>query len=104
MVCIDYSSHPVTLGELSRISIDFGENLTLGVKLRKALSEGEKTERNQCVALRRAAAYEWVSQGCPRRPLRSHGYSLWGRSCVRQSSSRHPNVWRYRAKRYLYEI
>ena len=40
----------------------------LGDKLRTALSEPEKGERNQCVILHRAAAYEWVPQGCPRRP------------------------------------
>ena len=68
MTRIDYSPHPVSVGGLEWLSIDFGENLPLGDKLRKALSEGEKTERNQCVVLHLAAAYEWVRQGCPRRP------------------------------------
>ena len=40
MVCIDYSSHPVALGELSWVIIDFWGDLTLGDKLRNALSEG----------------------------------------------------------------
>ena len=68
MVCIDYSAQPVTLGELSWIIIDFGENRTLGDKLRNALSEGEKVERSQCVALLLAAAYEWVIQVSRRPP------------------------------------
>ena len=68
MVCIDYYSQPVTVGALTWLSVDFGENLQLGEKMRKALSEGEKNERNRCVVLHRAAAYEWVLQGCPRRP------------------------------------
>ena len=50
MVCIDYSSQPVTFGELPWSRIDFWENLTIGDKLRNALSEGEKTGRNQCVS------------------------------------------------------
>ena len=68
MTCIDYSSHPVAVGGLAWLIIDFGENLPLGGKLRKALSEGGNTERNHRVALHLAAAYEWVSQGGPRRP------------------------------------
>ena len=66
MVCVDYSPHPVTVGELSWASVDFGENSPLWDKMRQALPDGEKTERNQCVALHLAAAYEWVLQGRPR--------------------------------------
>ena len=68
MVCIDYTSQLISVGDLNWLVIDFGENLPLGDKLRMALSEGGKIERNQRVVLHLAAAYEWVLQGWPRRP------------------------------------
>ena len=58
----------ISVGDLHWMSIDFGENLPLGGKLRTALSEADKVERNQCVVLHMAAAYEWVPQGRPRMP------------------------------------
>ena len=68
IVCVDYSSQSLSIGNLFWTGIDFGETSHLGNKPRAALSEPGKSERNQCVILHLAAAYEWVLQGCPRRP------------------------------------
>ena len=68
MVCVGYSSQTVSVGELGWAGIDFGGNFPIGAKMRRALSEGEKIERNQCAVLQLAESYEWVLQGCPRRP------------------------------------
>ena len=66
--CADYTAQRVSIGGLVWGSSDFGEVLPLGDKLRPALSEGWKTERDQFVALHLATAYEWVLQKCTRRP------------------------------------
>ena len=67
--CIDYSSQPLSVGFLHWIGVDFGDQLSLNNHLRNALPEPDKKERNQCVAIHLAAAYEWYLQGCPERPL-----------------------------------
>ena len=92
MVCIDYSSQTVSIGELSWAIIDFGENFPLGGKMRTALSEGERIERNQCVVLHLASAYEWAAQGCPRRPRRCLECIRLAHSCDKWDTNRHPNV------------
>ena len=68
IVCVDQSSQSLAIGNLLWAGIDFGEESHLGSKLRMALSEPEKVERNQCAILHLEAAYEWGLQGRPRMP------------------------------------
>ena len=68
MVCIDYSSQTVSVGEMSWAIVGRGENLPIGGKCAWHYLNGG-TERYQCVALHLAAAYEWAPpQWRPRRP------------------------------------
>ena len=60
-----FSSQSVSIGNFFWAGIDFGEVTQLGEKIRKASSEHEKTERNRCVILHLAVAYEWALQGAP---------------------------------------
>ena len=62
---VDYASQTWSLGPLRWAGIDFGEQITLGRKLRAALSVPGKYVRNQCFVLHLEAAYAWFLQGAP---------------------------------------
>ena len=65
---IDYTSRPAEVGSILWAGVDFGDKLSMADHLLKALPEPDKRVRNQCVAMHSTAAYEWLPQGCPRRP------------------------------------
>ena len=75
---IDYSSQSATIGNLQWGSIDSGEDIQIGGKLRAATSEEERVERNLFVATHLAAAYECVLQGVPGGPGIHLACKHWG--------------------------
>lgn len=54
---VDLSSQTVSVGDLRWANIEYGDILPISDKMRTALADAEKSERNQCVILHAASAY-----------------------------------------------
>ena len=65
---IDYSAQMISVGHWRRASVDLGDRLPIGEKIRMSLSGPVELEKNQCDVLHLTESYEWVPQGRPRRP------------------------------------
>ena len=74
---MDYAAQELAIGGHHFLRVDMGYDVPLGTKMRTALGEPDKLERNHCVFAHLALGMEWVDQGRPRRiPNKSRVMSL----------------------------